>query len=108
MATYKKLLKEKKQEAKGPSNKAYHAVKRMHMQCTYYHKKGNLAEKYWTLNPAMLPQKLKKVEGEDGRHGKEDSMIDVFQDDSHIDADVKTKVVPLKGIGKKWLEFLSD
>ena len=78
------------------------------MQCTYYHKQGQLATKCWTLNPTMLPQKLKKVEREDGRNGKEDSMDDVSRDDSHDDADVQTKVVPLKGIGKKWLEFLSD
>ena len=45
--------------------------------------------KCWTLNPTMLPQKLKgKVEREDGRNGKEDSMIDVSQNESHIDADV--------------------
>ena len=54
----------------------------------------------------MLPQKLKKVEREDGINGKEVSMDDVFQDDSHIDIDVQTKVAPLKGIGRKWLEFL--
>jgi len=47
----------------------------------------------------MLPQKLKKVEREYGRNGKEDSMTNVSQDDSHVDADVQTKVVTLKGIG---------
>jgi len=51
---------------------------------------------------------LKKVEREDGRNGKEDSMNDVFQDDSHVDADVHTKERPLKWVGKKWLEFLSN
>ena len=56
----------------------------------------------------MLPQKLKKVEREDGRNGKEVSMNDVSQDDSHVDANVQTKVVPLKGVGDKWLEFLSN
>ena len=56
----------------------------------------------------MLPQKLKKVEREDGKNGKEDSINDVSQDDSHDDVDVQKKVVPLKGIGKKRLEFLSD
>jgi len=89
-------------------DKANHAVKWMHMCCTYCHKQGHLAAKCWTLNPAMLPQKLKKVEREDGRNGSEDSMNDVSQNDSHDDADVQTKVVPLKGIGKEWLEFLSD
>jgi hypothetical protein len=43
----------------------------------------------------MLPQKLKKVEREDGRNGKEVSMNDVSQDDSHVDADVQTKERPL-------------
>ena len=56
----------------------------------------------------MLPQKLKKVEREDGRNGREDYMIDVFHDDSHVDVDVQTKLVPLKGVGEKWLEFLSN
>ena len=79
------------------------------MQCTYCHKQGHLAERCWTLNPAMLPLKLKeKVEREDGRNGKEDSMTDVSQNDSHIDADVQKKEGPLKWIDKKWLEFLSN
>ena len=56
----------------------------------------------------MLPQKLKKVEREYGRNGKEYCMNDVFQDDSHVDDDVQTKERPLKWIGKKWLEFLSN
>ena len=58
------------------------------MQCIYYHKKGHLATKCWTLNPAMLPQKLKKVEREDGRNRKEYSMNDVSQDDLHVDVDM--------------------
>jgi len=55
MATYMKLLKERKQEAKGQLDKANHVVKRMHMCCTYYHKQGHIAEKCWTLNPTMFP-----------------------------------------------------
>ena len=35
-------------------------------------------------------------------------MNDVSQDDSHVDADVQTKEGPLKRIGKKWLDFLSN
>ena len=63
MATYRKLLKERKQEAKGPLDKANHVVKRMHMCCTYCHKQGHLVQGCWTLNPALLPPKLKeKVE----------------------------------------------
>ena len=88
MATYTKLLKERNQEAKGPLEKGSHAVKRMHMQCTYCHKQGHIAENCWTLNPTMLPQKFKKVEREDGRNGNEDSMDDVSQNDSHDDANV--------------------
>jgi len=36
---------------------------------------------------------LKKVERENGKNGKKDSMIDVLQDDSHvsIDANLPTK-----------------
>ena len=78
MATYRKLLKEKKEEAKGPLDKANHVINRMHMQCTYCHKKGHLAAKCWKLNPTMHPLKLKrKVEREHGKNGKEDSMNDV-------------------------------
>ena len=78
------------------------------MCCTYFHKQGHIVERCWTLNPIMLPQNLKKVERENGKNGKKDSMIDVFQDDSHVDVDVQTKVLTLKWIGKKWLEFLSN
>lgn len=80
-------MKERKQEANGPLDKANHAIKRMHMCCTYFHKQGHLAEKCWTLNPTMLPRNLKKMERENGKSGKEVSMNDVFQDDSHVDAD---------------------
>ena len=85
-----------------------HAIKRMHMQCTYYHKQGHLAATCWTLNPTMLPPKLKKLEREDGRNGNEVSMDDVSQDDSHVDADVQTKEKHLNWIGKKLLEFFSN
>ena len=78
------------------------------MCCTYCHKQGHIAEMCWTLNPTMLPRNLKKVERENGRNGKKDSMNDVFQDNSHVDVDVQTKEGPLKWIGKKWLEFLSN
>jgi len=88
MAIYKKILKERKKEAKGPFDKENHAVKRMQMCCTYYHKQGHVAAKCWTLNPTMLPQKLKKVERQNGKNGKEVSMNDVFQDYSHVDAHV--------------------
>jgi len=56
----------------------------------------------------MLPQKLKKVEREDGRNGKEVSMNYVSQGDSHVDADVQTKDRPLNWIGKKSIEFFSN
>ena len=50
----------------------------------------------------------KAEEREDGRNGKEVSMNDVLQNDSHVDVDVQTKESPLKFIGKKWLEFFSN
>ena len=56
----------------------------------------------------MLPQKLKKWEQEDGKNGKEVSIIDMCKDDTHVDIDVQLKEAPLKWIGKKWLEFLSN
>ena len=48
------------------------------------------------------------MEKENGKNGKEVSIIDVFHDDSHVDVDVQTKERPLKWIGKKWLEFLAN
>ena len=78
------------------------------MCCTYCHKQGHIAAKCWILNPAMLPRNLKKVERESGQNGKEVSINDVFQDYSHVVVDVQTKEGPLKWIGKKWLEFLSN
>ena len=96
MATYRKLLKEKKQEAKGPQDKENPVVKRMHLCYTYYHKQGHLVERCWTLNPVLLPPKLnEKVEKYNSRVGNKDSMIDGVQDDSHIDANVQTKEGPL-------------
>ena len=83
-----KLLKKRRKEAKGPLDKEKYTVKRMNMCCTYFHKQGHIAEKCWILNPTMLPRNLKKVERENGSNGKKDSMIDVFQDDSHVDVDV--------------------
>jgi hypothetical protein len=108
MATYRKLLKERRQEAKVPLNNANHAVKKMNMCCTYCHKHGHTAERCWTLNSTMLPRKLKKLEKEYGKNGKEVSIIDMCQDDTHVDIDVQLKEAPLKWIGKKWLEFLSN
>lgn len=55
-----------------------------------------------------LPWNLKKAERENGKNGKEVSINDVFQDDSNVAIDVQTKEGPLKWIGKKWLEFLSN
>lgn len=108
MATYRKLLKERRQEAKVPMNNANHAVKKMNMCCTYCHKQGDTVERCWTLNPTMLPRKLKKLEKEYGKNGKEVSITDMCQDDTHVDIDVQLKEAPLKWIGKKWLEFLSN
>jgi len=45
---------------------------------------------------------------ENGKNGKEVSIIVVFQDDSHVDVNVQLKEAPLMWIGKKWLEFLSN
>lgn len=58
------------------------------MCCTYCHKQGHIAAKFWILNPTMLPQNLKKVERENGKNGKEVSIIDVLQDDSNVDVNV--------------------
>ena len=48
---------------------------------------------------------VNKVERDFGKNGKEDSIIDVGQDDSQDD--VYLKESPLKWFGKKWFDFLS-
>jgi len=78
----------KKARSQGPLDKANYVVTKMNMFCIYFHKKGHVVEKCWTLNPTMLPRNLKKVEKEYGKNGKEVSIIDVFQGDSHVDVNV--------------------
>ena len=101
-------MKERRQEAKVPLNNANHVVKKINTCCTYFHKHGHTAERCWTLNPTMLPRKLKRLEKEYGKNRKEVSIIDMCQDDTHVGIDVQLKEAPLKWIGKKWLEFLSN
>ena len=46
------------------------------------------------------------MEREIDKNGKEDSIIDVGQDDSHDE--VQLKEVPLKWFGKRWLDLLTN
>ena len=101
-------LNERRQEAKVPLNNENHVVKKMNMCCTYCHKHGCTAERCWALNQPMLPRKLKKLKKEYDKNGKEVSITYMCKDDTHDDIDVQLKEAPLKWIGKKWLEFLSN
>ena len=49
--------------------------------------------------PTSHPRHLKKVKRDIDKNGKEDSIIDVGQDDSH--GDVQLKEAPLKWFGKR-------
>ena len=98
-----KILEQRRQKAKDKEN---HAEKKKKLFCTHFHKQGHLVDKCWTLYPASHPQHLKKAEKDNGKNGKEDSIIDVGQDDSHDD-DVQLKEALLKWFGKGWLDFLS-
>ena len=98
-----KLSKQRRQKAK---DKANHAKKKMKLFCTHCHKQGQIVDKCWTLYPEIHPRNLNKVEKENGKNGKEDSIIDVGHDDSHDD--VQLKEAPLKWFGKRWLDFLSN
>ena len=66
-----------------------------------------MLDKCWTLYPTSHPQHLKKVERDNDKNGKEDSIIDEGQDDS-CDDEVKLKEAPLKCFGNGWLDFLSN
>ena len=79
----------------------------MQLFFTHCHNQGHHVDKCWTLYPASHPRHLKKVEKENGKNGKCDSITDVGQDDSHDD-DVQLKEAPLKWFGKRWLDFLSN
>jgi len=49
---------------------------------------------------------LKKAERDFGKNGKEDSIIDAGQDDTHDE--VQLKEAPLNWLGKRWLYFLTN
>ena len=72
--------------------------KKMQLFCTHFHKQGHLVDKCWNLYPTSHPH-LKKVERDLDKNGKDDSIIDVDQDDSHDE--VQLKEAPLKWFGKR-------
>ena len=94
-----------RQNFKGPLDRENEVENKMQFFCTHFHKKGHLVDKCWTLYPTSHPQHLKKVERDIDKNGKEDSIIDEGQDDSHDD-EVQLKEAPLKWFGKGWLYFL--
>jgi len=57
------------------------------------------------LYPTTHPQNLKKVERDFGKNEKEDSIIDVGQDDSQDN--VQMKELPWKWFGMRWFDFSS-
>ena len=84
-----KILNKRRKNSK---DKANHVEKKMLLFCTHCHKKFHLVDKFWTLYPKSHPQHLKKVEKEKGKNGKEDSIVDVGQDDSHDDAGERSAI----------------
>ena len=96
-----------RQKFKGPLDKENDVENMMQLFITHCHKKGHLVDKCWTLYPISHPQHLKKVERDNDKNGKEDSIIDEGQDDSHDD-EVQLKEAPLKWFGNGWLDFLSN
>ena len=95
----RKLSKQKRQKAKGPLDNGNNVEKKMQLFFTHFHKQGHLVDKCWTLHPTSHPRHLKKVERDFGKNGKEDSIIDVGQDDT--DDEVQLKEAPLKWFGKR-------
>ena len=96
-----------RQKVKGPLDKENDVENKMQLFITHCHKKGHLVDKCWTLYPTSHPQHLKKVERDNDNNGKEDSIIDEGQDDSHDD-EVQLKEVPLKWFANRCLDFLSN
>ena len=82
---HKKLSKQRRKKAKGPLDKENHVEKKMQLFYIHCHKQGHLVVKCWTLYRASHPRHLKKVEIDLDNNGKEDSIINVGQDDSHDD-----------------------
>ena len=95
-----------RQKAKGPMDNENHVEKKMQLFCTDFHKQGHLVDKCWTLYPTIHPRHLKKVERDFDKNGKEDSIVDVGQDDTHDE--LQLKEAPLKWFGKRWLYFLNN
>ena len=83
-----------------------HVEKKMKLFCNHCHKQGHLVDKCWTLYPTSHPRHWKKVERYFHKNGKEDSIIDVGQDDTHDE--VHLKEAPMKWFGKRWLDLLTN
>ena len=73
LATFRKLYKKRQRE------------KRMQNICTHCQKRGHLIDQCWTLHSTTHPYHNKKIDKEFGKNGREDSIIDVCQDDSQED-----------------------
>ena len=91
---HSKISKQMRHKAKGPLDNENHVEKKMQLFCTHFHKQGHLVDKCWTLYPISHPRHLKKVERDIEKNGKEDSIINEGQDDSHDE--VQLKEAPLK------------
>ena len=102
----KKLSKQRRHKAKGPLDNGNHVENKVQLFCTHFHKQGHLVDKCWTLYPTSHPRHLKKVERYLDKNGKEDSIIDVGQDDMHDE--VQVKEAPMIWFGNIWLDFLSN
>ena len=55
ISMHKKILKQRRQEAKGPFDKENHVENKMQLFCTHFHKKGHFVDKCWTLYPTSHP-----------------------------------------------------
>ena len=103
IAMHRKLLKQRRKEAKYKEN---HVEKKMQLFFTHCYKQGHIVDKCYNLYPKSHPRHVKKLERHLEKNGKEDSIINVGQDDSHDD--VQLKEAPLKWFGKRWLYFLTN
>ena len=81
--------------------------KKVHKICTFCQKKGHVVSHCWTLHPTFRPTHMQQDDKKIGKGGTTDSIIDVEREVSHKEQ-LQQQKSPLKWLGKKWLDFLTQ
>jgi len=78
----------------------------VHNIYTHFQKRGHDVSKCQRLYPTSRSKHTRKEDKKTREIGTKVSIIDVLQDDSHVDFNVQSKESPLVWIGNKLFEFL--